>query len=163
MTNYQMKTILLNATIIMEAKKMIEVAVKILQKNNYKITKQRISMLEYLSHFQEQYVNVAAVDKYMHEIYPGMSHNTIYRNIKEFQEVGIIEQRTRDGIACVKYQCDFVHQHHHHFICKKCGKVQEVQMCPLDFFEKQLPGCEIDDHHFELYGICADCIRLGKN
>ena len=140
---------------------MIEVAIKLLQKNNYKITKQRRSLLDYLSHFKEQYVSVATVDKYMHEIYPKMSHNTIYRNIKEFEEIGIIEQRMRDGNACVKYQCDFIH-HHHHFICKRCGKVQEVKMCPFDFFEEQLPGCKIEGHHFELYGICADCIRLGK-
>ncbi|KRL00547.1 Fur family transcriptional regulator [Liquorilactobacillus capillatus] len=142
---------------------MIDVAVKLLQKNNYKITKQRLSLLEYLSHFQEQYINVVAVDKYMHSIYPGMSHNTIYRNIKEFEEVGIVEQRIKDGNASVKYQCDFVHQHHHHFICTHCGKVQEVEMCPLDYFEKQLPGCRIEEHHFELYGLCADCIKLSKD
>lgn len=142
---------------------MIDVAVKILQKNRYRITKQRLSLLQYLSHFQTQYVNITTVDHYMHQQYPGMSHNTIYRNIKEFEEMGIVEQQVRDGNAVVKFQCDFLHQHHHHFICRNCGKVQELKMCPLDYFQDQLPGCEVQDHHFELYGLCAECASLAKS
>ncbi len=33
-------------------------------------------------------------------------------------------------------------------------------MCPLSFFSEQLPGAEITGHHFELYGLCADCKQL---
>ncbi len=144
-------------------KALVDVAIKILQKNGYRITKQRQSLLKYLSGFRNQYVDITTVDEYLHQLYPGMSHNTIYRNLKEFDEMGIVEQRTKNGSTMVKYQCDFVHQHHHHFICRRCGQVQELKMCPMDFFAEQLPGCQIDGHHFELYGLCAKCVNLAKN
>ena len=47
------------------------------------------------------------------------------------------------------------------FICQNCGKVIELQMCPMDFFTAQLPDCKITGHSFELYGICGTCQAAG--
>jgi len=136
-------------------------AVAILKKNKLKMTKQRHALLEFLLTNQAHYTDVVTVDAYMRTEFPGMSHNTVYRNLKEFEEVGIVEQNTEQERARVKYQCDFHHQHHHHFICQHCGKVIELQMCPMDFFTDQLPGAEITGHSFELYGLCAECKAAG--
>lgn len=137
-------------------------AVALLRAHGLKITKQRQEMLHYLSQFQHSYIDVTAVDAHMRAHFPGMSHNTIYRNIKDFADLGIVEQREETDHATVKYQCDFEHPHHHHFICRRCGKVLELQMCPLDFFSQQLPDCEIDSHNFELYGLCAACRKQAQ-
>lgn len=142
---------------------MIDSALQILKQNNYKLTKQRKDLLTYLNTCQEEYMNVSKVDEYMHQLYPKMSHNTIYRNIRDFNELGIVELQTKHGALQVKYQCDFDHVHHHHFICTSCGKVQELEKCPMEQFEKQLPGCKISGHKFEIYGICADCFGKFKN
>ncbi|NLR08844.1 MULTISPECIES: Fur family transcriptional regulator [Lactobacillaceae] len=139
----------------------LSAAVAILRKNKFKLTKQRHALLEFLWTNQGHYTDVVAVDAYMRTEFPGMSHNTVYRNLKEFEEVGIVEQNTEQERARVKYQCDFHHQHHHHFVCQNCGKVTELQMCPMDFFCDQLPGYEITGHSFELYGICAECKAAG--
>ncbi|WP_282708602.1 transcriptional repressor [Ligilactobacillus sp. Marseille-Q7487] len=138
---------------------MLTEALQVLKRGGYKLTKQRKSMLEYLSRFKHQYVDIKTIDAHMRKIYPTMSHNTIYRNIKEFEELGIVETRRKAGGASVKYQCDFDNVHHHHFICRNCGHVQEIQMCPLEVFADQLPGCLIEDHRFELHGLCANCQR----
>ena len=66
---------------------MIEEALALLRQNHYKVTKQRRALLTYLSQFEQQYVDVTAVDEYMHRLFPVMRHNTIYRNIKEFSEL----------------------------------------------------------------------------
>lgn len=143
---------------------LIDDALHILKENKYKITKQRKSLLTYLSQYEESYVDVTVVDDYMRNQYPGMSHNTIYRNIKEFKEMGLVEQRMNGERACVKYQCDFSHKHHHHFICTSCSKVVELDSCPLGYFENQLPGYKIEEHKFELHGICDECQeKLVKN
>ncbi|WP_203640934.1 Fur family transcriptional regulator [Levilactobacillus andaensis] len=139
----------------------LSAAVAILKKNKLKLTKQRHALLEFLLTNQGHYTDVVTVDAFMRTEFPGMSHNTVYRNLKEFEEVGIVEQNTEQERARVKYQCDFHHQHHHHFICQNCGKVIELQMCPMDFFTAQLPGCEIAGHSFELYGLCAECKEAG--
>lgn len=136
-------------------------AVRILKNNQYKLTKQRRSLLEFLSEHQHEYTEVTQVDKHMREIYPTMSYNTVYRNLKEFEQIGIIETKSQAGGTVVKYQCDFSKMHHHHFICRNCGSVLELAECPLDYFQEQLPGCKIEGHRFEIYGICAKCRAAG--
>lgn len=142
---------------------MIDSALQILKHNNYKLTNQRKDLLEYLNRYQDEYINVSQVDQHMHKLYPKMSHNTIYRNIRDFNQLGIVELQTKRGALQVKYQCDFKHVHHHHFICTSCGKVQELAECPMDQFARQLPGCKISGHKFEIYGICVDCLKNFKN
>lgn len=134
-------------------------ALDILKQQHLKITKQRRALLEYLLAHQDHYHEVTLVDDHMRQLFPGMSHNTIYRNLKEFEDAGMVEQRVQGGQGEVKYQCDFAHIHHHHFICENCGRVQELETCPTDSFQAQLPGCKIDTHRFEIYGLCAACNR----
>ena len=141
----------------------IDSALQILSRNNYKLTKQRKELLKYLYQFQSEYINVSQVDEFMHQLYPKMSHNTIYRNIRDFDRWGIVEMQTRQGVLQVKYQCDFDHFHHHHFICTNCGKVRELDECPMEQFARQLPGYRITGHRFEIYGICDECMQKFKN
>lgn len=137
--------------------------IEILKQNHYKITKQRQSILEYLCHFPHYYIEVTELDAHIREIYPHMSYDTIYRNIKDFEKLGIIETKEGSNGKCVKYQCDFDQQKHHHFICKKCQKVLEIKICPLNnLLEQQLPGCQIDGHLLEVSGICATCLAQGN-
>jgi Fur family zinc uptake transcriptional regulator len=135
------------------------IAIKILKANGYKLTKQRQSLIDILAQNETRYLELTELDQLMRCEYPKMSHNTIYRNVKEFAEIGIVEenQNENDGKTEVKLDCNERHTHHHHFICNNCGKVRELQMCPLSFFSDQIPGSEITGHHFELYGICAEC------
>ena len=141
----------------------IDSALQILSRNNYKLTKQRKELLKYLYQFQSEYINVSQVDEFMHQLYPKMSHNTVYRNIRDFDRLGSVEMQTRQGVLQVKYQCDFDHFHHHHFICTKCGKVRELDECPMEQFARQLPGYRITGHRFEIYGICDECMQKFKN
>lgn len=135
----------------------LDQALTVLRQNHLKVTKQRKAMLTYLLANQEQYHDVTLVDDYMRQLFPSMSHNTVYRNIREFEEAGIVEQQMNGHQACVKYQCDFENQHHHHFICQNCERVTELAQCPVDVFQEQLPGFQISGHRVELYGLCPDC------
>ncbi|MCI1893232.1 MAG: transcriptional repressor [Lactobacillus sp.] len=134
------------------------IAIDKMKQSGMRVTKQRRDLVAYLA-ASEQFVPVTTLDKYMRQQYPGLSHDTIYRNVKEFEKLGILESDVQNEQAIVKLQCDFQHPHHHHFICTNCHRVQELKMCPLDYFENQLPGAKIASHNFELYGLCADCAQ----
>ena len=55
---------------------------------------------------------------------------------------------------------------HCHFLCDKCGSVQDVDMPPLDELEKKaaekLDG-EIHGHQVYFYGLCEKCLKEAKN
>jgi len=140
----------------------MEKALEILKKNNFKITKQRTDLIDYISRFNVHYVSINEITDYMHSLYPGMSNNTIYRNLKEFADVGLVEYQEKNK-TLVKYQCDFNHMHHHHFICTNCGKVTELNACPIEFFADQLPGYTIEGHAIEVYGLCPECTNKLNN
>ncbi|WP_125710190.1 Fur family transcriptional regulator [Lacticaseibacillus porcinae] len=135
------------------------IAIERMKQSGMRVTKQRRDLVAYLERHADSYVTVTSLDAYMRSQYPGLSHDTIYRNVKAFEELGILEHEVQDEQAIVKMQCDYQHPHHHHFICTNCHRAQELQMCPLGFFEAQVPGAKIASHNFELYGLCADCAK----
>lgn len=124
-------------------------------------TQQREQLIKILQSSNKHYVAISEVDEQMRRFHHGVSHDTIYRNLKEFQELGIVEIARHSGGMVVKLSCDPAYQHHHHFICQRCGRVQEIKMPEgqMDYYQEQLPGAQITGHSFELYGICADCMQ----
>ena len=138
-------------------------AMAVLQKNHLRVTKQRKTLIDFLVAYPDRYVSVTEIDKHMRQFYPGVSHNTVYRNLEEFQEIGLVELSSQTGGMVVKYRCD--ESHHHHFVCQRCGRVQEIQFPPIDwdFLTQQLPGAKVTGHSFELYGLCAQCRQLSSH
>ena len=66
-------------------------AMAVLQKNHLRVTKQRKMLIDLLVANPDRYVSVTEVDKHMRQAFPGASHNTVYRNLEEFQEIGLVE------------------------------------------------------------------------
>ncbi|MGX6989713.1 Fur family transcriptional regulator [Leuconostoc fallax] len=134
-----------------------DTALDILKKSAFKVTKQRMDLLKYLATFEENYVSVIDVDHYMQDIYPNASHATTYRNIKEFTQLGLLEQRLDNGQLYVKFQCDFHSPHHGHFICQNCGRVIKIESPIDDHLESQLTDYVVLGYKLEIYGLCNLC------
>jgi len=50
--------------------------------------------------------------------------------------------------------------HHHHFHCRDCGKMFELNGC-VDNLKRLLPpGFNISGHEVLLYGQCSTCVRV---
>ena len=47
--------------------------------------------------------------------------------------------------------------HHHHFHCRACGKVYEVEGCPGDLKRLTPRGFRLEGHEVTLLGVCAVC------
>ncbi|MGX6961836.1 Fur family transcriptional regulator [Vagococcus xieshaowenii] len=138
--------------------KKIEKALEIMKKAGFKYTERRQAMLVFLE-TQNKYLSAKDVYEYMNDGYEGISYDTIYRNLKDFTDLHILEETEFEGEKRFRFHCnpDGHHHHHHHFICTSCGATQAIDMCPMDFFKEQLVGAQIQGHRFEIFGKCAEC------
>jgi len=78
---------------------------------------------------------------------------TVYRALQSLADV----VRTAGGETA--YRMCGAH-HHHHLICRMCGRVEELVECRVESWARDLAvarGFELLAHHVELEGICAPC------
>ncbi|MDR0921522.1 MAG: transcriptional repressor [Lactobacillales bacterium] len=135
----------------------IEKSLAIMKENGLKYTKKREEMLCYLARCN-RYVSAKEIHTQLSAIFSGLSFDTIYRNLSDFCALDLVEMTDFEGEKKFRFHCkEDEHKHHHHFICTVCGKTKEIDMCPMDFFEAQLAGCQIQGHRFEILGKCEDC------
>src|SRR5690606_4751475 len=119
----------------------------ILQQHDFKRTKNRETILQFFSD-NDRYMTAMEVRTFMERENPGISFDTIYRNLATFSELGILEETELSGERHFRMQCD-PGVHHHHFICTACGKTKSISSCPMDVIQMNLPRYEIEGHKFE--------------
>ncbi len=99
---------------------------------------------------EELYRRASAVD-------PHISISTVYRTVKLFEDLGIIEKHEfRDGRARYEPLPD---EHHDHLIDVKSGKVIEFRNARIEALQEEIArelGYRIVDHRLELYAVPLD-------
>src|SRR5699024_82490 len=132
----------------------IDNTVKILQNKGYKMTHRRNEIISYFSE-SDGYRTAKNLYEHMEDKFPGISYDTVYRNLHLFHDLNILESTSLNAEKHFRLNCS--DHHHHHFICSTCGKTKKLNICPMDDIGNMLKGYTIDDHKFEVYGLCPDC------
>lgn len=86
---------------------------------------------------------------------PGLGIATVYRNVKAFVERGWLRSVGLPGVPD-RYEVAGK-DHHHHFHCRTCDGVFEVDACPGGVETISPAGFEVESHEIILYGVCESC------
>ena len=91
-------------------------------------------------------------------VLPTVSHATVYRNLQELVREGLI--RTLE-VAGTAVQFEVNPDDHHHFVCRRCGRIWDVYLSRLDVRvnrrRTELAGFQVDHRDVQLHGVCARC------
>ena len=120
-------------------------------------TRQREAILEVIQ-AAEGPLNVAAILERCRASVPRLGLATVYRTIGLLREAGSIIEVLLPG---EEPHFEPAHRgHHHHFCCRACNRVFELETCPVGIpAGSVLPGgFRVEDHHLTLYGLCASCV-----
>lgn len=133
----------------------INQALDILKENGYKFTGKREKLVN-IFYEQGRYLTAKECLDFMQVEYPGISFDTVYRNLSLFETLGIIETTEWDGERRYRFHCGR-DVHHHHLICTECGWTKMIKVCPMHAMLGQPKNFQITGHKFEIYGVCSDC------
>jgi Fur family peroxide stress response transcriptional regulator len=128
---------------------------EILQDKGLKPTFQRLRILGYLQKHRTHPTVEMIYEDLVREI-PTISKTTIYNTLDTFLNKGIIHAVTITG---TETRYDYESFVHHHFLCRRCGRVMDVDIqCPY-MEKKQINGHRIEELHGYFKGICKECLK----
>lgn len=136
-----------------------ELIVQSMTRHGLRITEQRRTIAQLFADtsgfLSAKEVYLGMIDKYN-----GLSFDTVYRNLRLLEEIGVIEQFQFEDSSRFRVGCFGHLHHHHHLICLTCSRLIPLEYCPMDNF--QVPDhFQIVKHKFEIYGYCDNCQQQG--
>ncbi|WP_347549572.1 Fur family transcriptional regulator [Pseudalkalibacillus hwajinpoensis] len=133
----------------------VSTALRILKDEGFKYTEKREDLVTLFAK-EKRYLSARDVLIHMQKSYPGMSVDTIYRNLTLFRELTILEETEWDGEKRYRLSCSTT-SHHHHIICLDCGKTRQIESCPMEDIPVSDSEFQVTGHKFEVYGKCGEC------
>jgi Fur family ferric uptake transcriptional regulator len=88
-------------------------------------------------------------------VLPSLGIATVYRALKTMLDEASIHAVELPG-APARYELAGK-RHHHHFHCRACDGVFEVEACPAGIRGLLPGGFRLERHEIILYGLCAAC------
>jgi Fur family ferric uptake transcriptional regulator len=87
---------------------------------------------------------------------PGLGIATVYRTIKTLLADEVLREVELPG-AVPRYELAHL-DHHHHFHCRRCDRVYEIEGCPGRLKGLTPRGFKMEGHDLTITGLCAACV-----
>lgn len=87
--------------------------------------------------------------------------STVYRHLQAFADESLVDViHTPDGETTYRYCGQAVERHHHHLVCRQCGRTVEIEGRGIEKWAHSIAdkyGYTEVDHTVELFGLCPAC------
>ena len=127
-----------------------------------KATGPRLKILEIFQTTEQRHMSAEDVFRQLMLEGSDIGLATVYRVLTQFEQAGILIRSNFESGKAV-YELN-EGQHHDHFICTSCGKVEEFYDPEIEKRQHAVAkakGWLVQDHTMALYGQCADCAKKG--
>ena len=129
-----------------------------LKSTGLKATLPRLKILEIFQTGKQRHMTAEDVFRVLLDERSDIGLATVYRVLTQFEQAGILLRSNFESGKAV-YELN-EGQHHDHFVCTSCGKVEEFYDPEIEKRQQMIAdqmGWSIQDHSMSLYGQCADC------
>lgn len=134
---------------------------KKLHEAGFKLTPQRELTVEVLLEKEKDHLSAEEIYMLVKSKNTGIGLATVYRTLEILTELEIINKLTfQDGIARYDLNMSDEKHQHHHLLCLKCGKIEEVKNDMLLEIEIEIEKeyqFTVKDHRLTFHGICKNC------
>ena len=120
-----------------------------------KATLPRLKILEIFQKGAQRHMTAEDVFRVLLDERSDIGLATVYRVLTQFEQAGILIRSNFEGGKAI-YELD-EGQHHDHFICTACGKVEEFYDAEIEKRQQAIAkerGFQLQDHALSLYGNC---------
>lgn len=125
-----------------------------LDESGLRCTPQRYAVMAFLME-HHGHPTAAEIFEAVNRSDPRSSRATTYNNLRDLVQAGLVREVAVEGRAA---RFDANGMHHHHFICDKCGNVEDIQWYdvprpgPGSLGKRIVRECELI-----FRGLCANC------
>lgn len=128
-----------------------------------RVTKQRLAVSAALDELDD-FVSTQELHRILQERGISVSLATSYRILQSMAEDGAVDVlRNPEGEAV--YRRCAVAEHHHHLLCRDCGKAAEVESPAVERWAAKVAqehGYTEVNHTVEIIGLCPECTELRR-
>lgn len=127
-----------------------------LEGGGLRCTPQRYAVMAFLMKSQ-RHPTAAEIFEAVNRADPRSSRATTYNNLRDLVEAGLVREVAAEGRAA---RFDARGMRHHHFICDRCGNVEDVEWYSVpkpragSLGKRVLRECEVI-----FRGLCSNCAR----
>lgn len=134
-----------------------------LKSTGLKATLPRLKILDIFQNGVLRHMTAEDVFRVLLEERSDIGLATVYRVLTQFEQAGILIRSNFESGKAV-YELN-EGQHHDHFVCTSCGKVEEFYDPEIEKRQQSIAkskGWIVHDHSMALYGQCAECAVKAK-
>jgi Fur family transcriptional regulator, peroxide stress response regulator len=127
-----------------------------LESSGLRCTPQRYAVMEFLTG-HPGHPTAAEIFESVNRLDPRSSRATTYNNLRDLVEAGLVREVAVEGRAA---RFDAKGTRHHHFICDRCGNVEDLEWYDVP---KPVPASlgkrVLRESELIFRGLCAKCAR----
>ena len=134
-----------------------------LKSTGLKATLPRLKILDIFQNGSQRHMTAEDVFRVLLEERSDIGLATVYRVLTQYEQAGILIRSNFESGKAV-YELN-EGQHHDHFVCTSCGKVEEFYDAEIEKRQQSIAkskGWVVHDHSMALYGQCAECAAKAK-